>query len=170
MAYTLSEAAAATGKVKSTIFKACKNGRISYTKDSTGQLLIEPAELHRVFPPVSENAEISADKATEKTVSNAEFSGGNGLENRLLQQELRFLREKLADVERLKEDERRALSDRIEDLRGERGRLLRVIEEQAGSVKLLTDQRVMGGASMDQQGAGDRGAGGFFGRLFGRRG
>ncbi len=168
MAYTLSEAATATGKVKSTIFKACKNGRISYTKDSNGQLLIEPAELHRVFPPISENAEISTDEATKKTVSNAEFSGGNGLENRLLEQELRFLREKLADVERLKEDERRALSERIEDLRGERDKLLRVIEEQAGSVKLLTDQRERAAqpptlTPEPQQRAG------LFGRLFGKR-
>jgi hypothetical protein len=57
--------------------------------------------------------------------------------------------EKLADVQRLREDERRDLSERVEDLRRERDdlrrerdRLLKVIEEQAGSVRLLTDQRV----------------------------
>jgi hypothetical protein len=155
MAYSLSEAATATGKVKSTIFKACKSGKISYTKDENGQLQVEPAELHRVFPPVPENAEISAEQETEKTVSNAEFSTENGFGNRLLQQELRFLREKLADFERLKQEERQVMLERIEelrtdreelrndrdDLRGERDRLLKVIEEQAGSVRQLTDQR-----------------------------
>jgi hypothetical protein len=141
MAYTLSEAAQATGKVKSTIFKACKNGRISYTKDDNGQFRIEPAELHRVFPPVPENEEISAEKETQKTVGNGKFSEENTIENRLLAQEVQFLREKLTNLEQLKADERRAMSERIEDLRGERDRLLSVIEEQAGSVKLLTDQR-----------------------------
>ena len=65
-----------------------------------------------------------------------------------MQQEIQFLREKLADLERMSDEQRRQFSDQIEDLRhdrddlrGERDRLLKVIEEQAGSMKLLTDQR-----------------------------
>ena len=57
------------------------------------------------------------------------------------------MREKLAELERSKEADRSNLSERIEDLRrdrddlrGERDKLLKVIEEQAGSVRLLTDQ------------------------------
>ena len=141
MSYTLAEAAEATGKVKSTIFKACKSGKISYTKDAHGQFIIAADELHRVFPPKSKNAEISEEEETKKTVRNAEFSYGNAFENRLLVQELKFLREKLTDLQQIKDDERQALSARIEDLRNERDRLLSVIEEQAGSVKQLTDQR-----------------------------
>ncbi len=53
MAYTLGEAANAAGKAKSTIFKACKDGVISFSRDERGRFLIEPAELHRAFPPVS---------------------------------------------------------------------------------------------------------------------
>jgi hypothetical protein len=157
MTYSLSEAAEATGKVKSTIFKACKNGRISYTKDDNGQFRIEAAELHRVFPPVSVNEEISAEKETGKTVGNGKFSGENAIENRLLAQEVQFLRERLTSLEQLKADERRALSERIEDLRGERDRLLHVIEEQAGSVKLLTDQRQLASTVAQPQAKGWRG-------------
>ena len=49
MAYTLSEAATATGLSRSTIFRAIKSGRISATRIE-GNFSIEPVELHRVFP------------------------------------------------------------------------------------------------------------------------
>jgi hypothetical protein len=51
MSYTLAAAAAATGLNKTTIFRAIKSGKISATKDAHGQWLVEPAELHRVYPP-----------------------------------------------------------------------------------------------------------------------
>ena len=50
MAYTLGEAAKATGKSKATISKAIKNGRISAKKGETGVFAIDPSELHRVYP------------------------------------------------------------------------------------------------------------------------
>ena len=50
MVYTLGEAAKATGKSKSTISKAIKNGRISALKGSNGVYSIDPSELHRVYP------------------------------------------------------------------------------------------------------------------------
>src|SRR5215213_1699251 len=53
MPYNLVEAGAATGKGKSTILKAIKRGAISATRDTNGGWLIEPAELHRVYRPVS---------------------------------------------------------------------------------------------------------------------
>jgi hypothetical protein len=141
MSYTLTEAAAATGKVRSTIFKACKSGKISYTTDEHDEIRIDPAELHRVYPPISQNVDGNVENATRETIGNS-----NG--NNLLQQEIQFLREKLTGLERLKDDERRDLIGRIEDLRhdrddlrGERDRLLKVIEEQAGSFRVLTDQR-----------------------------
>jgi seryl-tRNA synthetase len=49
MAYTLGQAAAATGKSKTGILKAIDTGRISATKNEMGQWQIEPAELHRVY-------------------------------------------------------------------------------------------------------------------------
>jgi hypothetical protein len=53
MAYTLAAAAAATGLNKTTVLRAIKSGRISGTKTETGEWLVEPAELHRVYPPVA---------------------------------------------------------------------------------------------------------------------
>src|SRR3954453_10715532 len=64
MAYPLGEAANAAGKAKSTIFKACKDGLISFSRDGRGRFLIEPAELHRVFAPF--NVEHPIERATEQ--------------------------------------------------------------------------------------------------------
>lgn len=54
MGYTLGEAAKATGKDKSTISRAIKKGTISAGKDAHERYDIDPAELHRVYPPKSE--------------------------------------------------------------------------------------------------------------------
>jgi hypothetical protein len=53
MSYTLAEAAAACGLDKSTIRRAVRSGRISGTRDDLGVWHVEPAELHRVFPPTA---------------------------------------------------------------------------------------------------------------------
>jgi hypothetical protein len=51
MPYSLTQAAAATGKNKSTILRAIKAGKISGARDdATGGWFIQPAELHRVYP------------------------------------------------------------------------------------------------------------------------
>ena len=142
MTYSLREAAAAAGKGKPASLKAIQNGKISAQKDEFGAWQIEPAELHRVYPPVSRGT------VSELGSQESEETIGNGNGNRLLEQEIQFLREKLTDLQRVKDDERRNLSERIEelrrdrdDLRDERDRLLKVIEEQASSMRLLTDNR-----------------------------
>ena len=50
MSYTLGQASKATGKSKSTISKALKNGTLSAEKGENGAFKIDPSELHRVFP------------------------------------------------------------------------------------------------------------------------
>ncbi len=58
MKLTLGEAAKTTGKAKSTILRAIKNGIISAKKGPNGAYQIDPAELTRVFEPnVSENTQ-----------------------------------------------------------------------------------------------------------------
>lgn len=52
MAYTLGDAAKATGKSKTTIKRALDKGRISGEKNAIGEWQIEPVELHRVYPMV----------------------------------------------------------------------------------------------------------------------
>jgi hypothetical protein len=56
MTYTLGTAARATGLSKSTIHRAIKGGRVSAGRSDTGDYAIDPAELHRVFPPVDTTA------------------------------------------------------------------------------------------------------------------
>jgi hypothetical protein len=53
MSYTLTTAARAVGLNRTTILRAIKSGKISGAKDEHGEWHIEPAELHRVYPPVA---------------------------------------------------------------------------------------------------------------------
>ncbi len=68
MSYRLSEAAAACSLTKSTVRRAIKTGKVSATKDAHGQWHIEPAELHRVYPP---RTEASADERIKTYVASA---------------------------------------------------------------------------------------------------
>lgn len=61
MKHTLGTAAKATGKAKSTILRAIKNGTISASKAYDGSYEIDPAELHRVFSPNSAQQATSND-------------------------------------------------------------------------------------------------------------
>ena len=49
-AFTLAQAIAATGKSRSTLIRAIRTGKLSATRDEAGTYLVEPSELHRVFP------------------------------------------------------------------------------------------------------------------------
>jgi hypothetical protein len=50
--YTIATAAAAVGRNKTAIVRAIKNKRISVAKDENGEPLIDPTELHRIYPPL----------------------------------------------------------------------------------------------------------------------
>ncbi len=66
MVYTLGEAAKITGKSKSTISKAIKNGRLSASKGGNGVYSIDPSELHRVYPLILQETGISEQEDTQK--------------------------------------------------------------------------------------------------------
>jgi len=70
MKYTLGQAAKATGKAKSTILRAIKNGTISAPKGVKGSYQIDPAELHRVFESTGAKQSIKND--TQPTVEQVE--------------------------------------------------------------------------------------------------
>ena len=117
MAYTLGEAARATGKSKATISKAIKSGRISAQKDETGTFHIDPSELHRVYPPTV----YSEQKETpENTPDKTNIDGTI----RELQARLEAAHERLSDKESV-----------LADLREDRDRW----RQQATA--LLADQR-----------------------------
>ena len=119
--YSLRQAADAVGRGKPAILKAIKNGRISAQKDAFGQWQIEPVELHRVYPVVTGNGSGTATGEREEISKETSDMGAEAV----------ALRERLlADKDTL-----------IADLRNERDRLLKLLEEHATSVRLLTDER-----------------------------
>jgi excisionase family DNA binding protein len=129
MPYTLGEAAKATGKSKPTIQRAIKNGTISAARNEDGSYTIDPAELHRVFPPVTPLAgNDTGDMKRSVTPGDTP----------LLQAELAVAREKLAALEQERQRERHQLEATIDDLRR---RLDSEAEERRRLTALLTDQR-----------------------------
>jgi len=53
--HTLITAAAAVGRNKTAILRAIKAGKIPVSHAENGEMLIEPADLHRVYPPLRTN-------------------------------------------------------------------------------------------------------------------
>jgi len=120
MPHTLAEAAKATGRDRSTILRAIRNGKLSAVRDtSTGAWLIEPAELHRIYDPADAAADAQSDEH-----GNAQARTGDSA---VLHREVELLRERLAEKD-----------DVISDLRG---RLDREAEERRKLTMMLTDQR-----------------------------
>ena len=74
--YTLGQAAKATGKSKPTIQAAIKKGRISAKKGDDGSYEIDPSELHRVYPPISQEEPKTEQSLTALTAEKlAEIKG-----------------------------------------------------------------------------------------------
>jgi len=126
---SLNEAAELTGRAKSTISKALKNGKMSYVaKDpETGQYMIDPAEAFRVFP-----------KKHETDESHQIETHGKPHGNSVLAAELQALKDRLAMLESERDRERSQLTDQIEDLRR---RLDGVEAARQRLTAQLTDQR-----------------------------
>ena len=132
MSYTLGEAAKATGRSKATIHRAIQSHKISAAKDdATGSWLIEPAELHRVFPPVSAEPVQNGFMRQSETVAET----GETAELRRRLEELRVEREReRADKDEVIDDLRRRLDASDEERR----------KVQAQLTALLTDQSEQG--------------------------
>jgi len=50
--HTLATAAASVGRNKTAILRALEAGKISTVKGENGEWQIDPAELHRIYPPL----------------------------------------------------------------------------------------------------------------------
>jgi len=148
MKHTLGSAAKATGLSKSTLSRALKAGRISATRSDAGAYEIDPAELHRIFPPVAPppEAAIMAHHATgDATAIHPSVTPPQA------ERELEILK---AERER----EREQLQETIGDLRQ---RLDRAETRVSG---LLEDGRKKEAAQVDQA------RGSWLSRVFSRRG
>lgn len=123
MSYTLNEAAKATGKSKTTIHRALKSGKISASKLDNGAYAIEPAELHRVFPPVP--VERNEERLNRNDTQHPRNDPG-------------ALHIQLEIIEKERDRERQQLQEAIADLREDRDRW----RQQATA--LLKDKRPPG--------------------------
>lgn len=114
MKYSLSDAAKATGKNKTTIQRAIKTGKISAVKKDSGAYEIDPAELHRVFPFAT------AQHDAQQGESNVAQRPSVALETNSLER-IAELEKELAVAQSRSiglEEQRQQMSETIEDLRG----------------------------------------------------
>ncbi len=111
MKYTAGEAATATGLNTATITRAIKKGRISATKSDTGAWQIDPAELHRVFPPIASKTLPQDQMQGDAREGQEESKSANSA----LQWELETTRERLAAAE-----QRAAVAEALAEERGKR--------------------------------------------------
>ena len=127
MSYTLGTAAKATGRNKTTILRAIKDGKISALRDAaSGAWRIEPVELHRVYPAV-------ADATPDATNGNADA--------------MAELRARLADKDAVIDDLRERLTESEKERRATAAQL----------TALLTDQRPAPAAAPDSPNSARRG-------------
>ena len=137
MAYSLRQAADATGRAKPTILRAIQSGRISAKKTEIGEWEIEPVELHRIYPPVTQGVTRTDTPDEEVTV-----------ELLLLRQELTAKEERVTALQEERERERRQLTERIIELRDQ---LAQSEEERRQKDRQLT------ALLTDQSGKGEKG-------------
>src|SRR4051794_2316972 len=132
MTYSLKQAGEATGRTKPTILRAIKTGKISAKKNERGEWEIEPAELHRVYPPVTEGI------TRTDTPDNEE----SAVELLLLREALAAREEKLASLQQDRDRERGQLTERIAELKDQ---LVQSEQERREKDRqltaLLTDQQ-----------------------------
>jgi len=120
MPYSVAEAAKAIGKRKATVLRAIVSGKISATRDEAGAFQVEPAEIHRVFPPAAPH-----DAPHDAVNAASRINDASG--------ELRELRSRLEAIEdgiRVRDETIADLRHRLDDESAERRRLTAVLADQ----------------------------------------
>ena len=131
MKYSLSEAAKATGKNKTTIQRAIKNGKISAAKGDRGSYEIDPSELHRVFPPAAAQRDAQHPQSNDTQQAENPHSNSNLARVLELEKELAVAHERANGMEAQKDQ----MADTINDLRK------RLDSSEGRVTALLTDNR-----------------------------
>ena len=109
MKYTAGQAAKATGVATATITRALKSGKISGKKDENGSWMIDPSELHRIFPPISEK---DHESPSVKHNATPQIEPERVIETRALEREVQTLRDALNDA-REDRDKWRDMAERL---------------------------------------------------------
>jgi len=113
MKYSLSEAAKATGKNKTTIQRAIKSGKISASKGDSGAYEIDPSELHRIFPPAAAQRDAQHQQSNDTQQDKSASINSNLARVLELEKELAVARERTHGLEAQKDQ----MADTINDLR-----------------------------------------------------
>ncbi|MGZ9084834.1 MAG: hypothetical protein ACXW3R_04590 [Rhodoplanes sp.] len=111
---------------RGTVYRDIHRGRLSVEDNGKGRTVVDISELERVYRRKGTDVSQSVPDAQSETDDSVR-------ENSVLRREVELLRERMAENAAV-----------VDDLRHERDRLLRLVEEQASSVKLLTDERMQG--------------------------
>lgn len=127
MKHSLTSAATATGISKSTIYRAIKSGKMSAIFED-GVYKIDPAELHRVFSPVS------MERTMKEEMTQSETQG----ETPLLKLEVDFLKQQL---EREREFVK-SLERRLDESDAERRKLTKLLTFQQEQPPKVQEQSV----------------------------
>ncbi|NIJ35324.1 DNA-binding protein [Sphingomonas oligoaromativorans] len=130
MAYTLGEAAKATGVSKASISRAINSGRISAIKKDDGSFSIEPVELHRVYPPKSTT---TVSETPNEPVANGISNTSNAIDSKVLQARLDAVLEQLRDREGTIDDLRQRLDRADEERREAQARVIGLLTGPAAS-------------------------------------
>lgn len=119
----ISEAARRAGVGRQTLYRKIESGALSKEIGAEGKPVIDLSELSRLYPQV-----VAAATMRQPASDTADIQK-TGRSDNLLQAELAAARHRIQELE----------ADRT-DLRAERDKLLSVVQEQATSMRLLTDQ------------------------------
>lgn len=101
---TLSQAAKALRKSKSTLNRAIKTGRLSATRNENGTFSIDPSELYRAFPDPHQNAHHSSLTERPRTTIPDELHSKISLLEQLLEKERDMVAREREIAADLKED------------------------------------------------------------------
>ena len=96
--HTLGTAAKAAGLNKSTVLRAIKSGKISATKNEHGEWQIDPAELHRVYPPVADAPRRTSAEQRHATPGQADATALLEAQIASLKDVAALMREQLQDI------------------------------------------------------------------------
>ena len=113
MRYTAGQAAKAVGKSVPTITRAVANGKLSAERTEGGGYLIDPAELHRVFPAITPPGVTKAETG-ETEAPSADRMLGRKLT--ILTERVRAMEVERERAEAERDRERRQLLDQVADL------------------------------------------------------
>lgn len=100
MALTIGEAAQQTGKSKSTLSRAIKQGKISASRNDDGSFSIEPAELFRVYKRAYDATAETAKNTKNDAPRNPIATPEKDIEIATLRAELHAARDKIDDLKR----------------------------------------------------------------------